>query len=80
VMGRNVAYLRTTRNVSYIILSRGFGLVNRFIGSLLLVTTNNFNIFKITVIITHTLSRHRSPTNFPWLSPIENSTEQKVKV
>jgi hypothetical protein len=34
-------------------LRRGFGLVNQFIGSLLTVTTNNCNTFKITIIITH---------------------------
>jgi hypothetical protein len=28
----------------------------------------------------HTLSLHRSFTNFPWLSPFKNSTELKVKV
>jgi hypothetical protein len=34
-------------------LRRVFGLVSRFIGSSLLVTTNNCSTFKITVIITH---------------------------
>jgi hypothetical protein len=37
-----------------------FGLVNRFIGSSLVVTTNNCNTLKITVIITQTLSLHFS--------------------
>jgi hypothetical protein len=45
-------------------LKRGFGLVNRFIGSSLVVTTDNGNTFKITVIITHTLSLHRSSIYF----------------
>jgi hypothetical protein len=35
-------------------LSRGFGLVNQLIGSSLVVTRNNCNTFKITVIITYT--------------------------
>jgi hypothetical protein len=61
-------------------LRRRFGLVNRFIGSSLVVTTNNCNTFKITVITTHTvlshtLSLHRSPTNFSWLSASENWIE-----
>jgi hypothetical protein len=34
-------------------LRRGFGLANRFIGSSLVVTKNNCNTFKITVIIIH---------------------------
>jgi hypothetical protein len=32
---------------------QGFGSVRRFIGSPLVVTTINYNTFKITVIVTH---------------------------
>jgi hypothetical protein len=67
-------------------LIHGFGLTIKFIGSSLVVTTNNCNTFKITIIITHKssihmLSLHRSicnsssTTNLPWLSPTENRTE-----
>jgi hypothetical protein len=37
-------------------LKTGFGLVSRFIGYSLIVTTDNYNTLKITVIITHAKS------------------------
>jgi hypothetical protein len=43
-------------------LRRGFGLVNRFIGSSLVVTTNNYNTLKIIVTIAHVTS-HRKSSN-----------------
>jgi hypothetical protein len=53
-------------------LRREFELTIGFIWSSLVVTTNNCNTFKITVIKTqkvsiHTLSLHTSSTNSPWL-------------
>jgi hypothetical protein len=50
-------------------LRRGFVLVNRFIGSSLIVITNNCDTFKITVITTHTSSsiyfscKHSAPVS-----------------
>jgi hypothetical protein len=41
-----------------------FGLVNWVIGSSLVITTNNCNTFKITVIITHMLSLYGSSIHF----------------
>jgi hypothetical protein len=66
-------------------LRREFGLVNRFIGSSLVITTTSCNTFKITVIITtkssiHMLSLHRSSTNFLWLSPTRNWTELSLSL
>jgi hypothetical protein len=54
-------------------LRRGFGLVNRFIGSSLVVTTISSYTHKITVTIAHHQpTSNSSTTNFLWLSPTEN--------
>jgi hypothetical protein len=55
----DIVYDIEEENTQYIVaclgwLRCGFEVMNRFIGSSLVVTTNNYNTFKITVIMTHT--------------------------